>query len=77
MSHGICEVIERDAITLWMQCSDDLKRQRVLRIESVEDAACQELLKRFAQARVAVRVWDITSDVGVASFYCVVIGGRG
>ena len=46
----------------------------MLRMESVEDAACQELLKRFAQARVAVRVWDITSDVGVASFYCVVMG---
>jgi YcaO-like protein with predicted kinase domain len=74
VSHGICEVIERDATTLWLQSSERLKRQRVLRLEGVEDAACQELLKQFTQARVAVRVWDMTSDVGVASFYCLVMG---
>ena len=74
MSHAICEVIERDAITLWLQSSERLKRQRVLRLEGVEDAACQELLKQFAQASVAVRVWDVTSDVGVASFYCLAMG---
>ena len=56
------------------KAGERLKRQRVLRLESVDDAACQELLKRFAQARVAVRVWDTTSDVGVASFYCLVMG---
>jgi len=74
VSHGICEVIERDATTLWMQSSERFKRQRVLRLESVDDAACQELLKLFTQARVAVRAWDTTSDVGVASFYCLVMG---
>jgi YcaO-like protein with predicted kinase domain len=74
VSHGICEAIERDATTLWLQSSERLKRRRVLRLGSVEDPACQELLKQFAQARVDVRVWDTTSDVGVASFYCLVMG---
>jgi YcaO-like protein with predicted kinase domain len=76
VSHGICEVIERDAATLWVQSSERLKRQRVLRLSEVEDAACQKLLKQFARARVAVRVWDMTSDVGVSSFYCLVMGEK-
>ena len=74
VSHGVCEVIERDATTLWMQGGERFKRGRVLRLERVDDDACQELLQRFTRARVAVRVWDTTSDVGVASFYCLVMG---
>jgi ribosomal protein S12 methylthiotransferase accessory factor len=75
VSHGICEVIERDATTLWMHGGERYRQGRVLSLESVDDGACQDLLERFARARVAVRVWDTTSDVGVASFYCLVMGG--
>jgi ribosomal protein S12 methylthiotransferase accessory factor len=74
VSHGICEVIERDATTLWMQGGERFRRGRVLRLESVDDGACRDLLERFARAGVTVRVWDTTSDVGVASFYCLVMG---
>jgi len=74
VSHGVCEVIERDATTLWMQGGERFRGGRVLRLDSVDDGACQELLERFTRARVAVRVWDTTSDVGVASFYCLVMG---
>lgn len=74
VSHGVCEVIERDATTLWMQGGERFRRGRVLRLDSVDDGPCQELLERFTRARVAVRVWDTTSDVGVASFYCLAMG---
>ena len=74
VSHGICEVIERDAVTLCLQSGERFRRQRVLRLDSVDDEACRELLEKFARARVNVRVWDTTSDVGVASFYCLVMG---
>jgi ribosomal protein S12 methylthiotransferase accessory factor len=74
VSHGICEVIERDTTTLWMQGGERFRRGRVLHLDSVDDGACQDLLERFARAGVAVRVWDTTSDVGVASFYCLVMG---
>jgi YcaO-like protein with predicted kinase domain len=77
VAHGICEVIERDATTLWMQKGERFRRGRVLRLDSVDDDLCQEMLARFARARVAVRVWDTTSDVGVSSFYCLVMGQAG
>ena len=75
IAHGIYEVVERDALTLWrLQESDD--RGRPLDLESVDDAACRALLDRFADARTSVRVWDVTSDVGIPCFLCLVMGRR-
>lgn len=74
VSHGICEVVERDATTLWMHGSERFRRRRVLRLDTVDDDACRDLLERFARAGVAVKVWDTTTDVGVASFYCLLMG---
>jgi ribosomal protein S12 methylthiotransferase accessory factor len=74
VSHGICEVIERDATTLWLHGGERYQRERILRLESVSDPACRDLLDRLARARVAVRVWDVTSDVGVPAFYCLLMG---
>jgi ribosomal protein S12 methylthiotransferase accessory factor len=71
VSHGLCEVIERDATTLWKHRGERARRERTLDIETVDDAACRWALDRFERAGVAVRVWDTTSDVGIASFYCL------
>ena len=74
VSHGIYEVVERDATTLWKRGSEDRKRAGVLDLDTVDDAACRAVLARFERADVAVKVWDTTSDVGIASFYCLVVG---
>lgn len=74
ISHGMCEVIERDATTLWIQGGARFRHGRSLRLDTVDEGECRALLAQFARAEVAVRVWDTTSDVGVASFYCLVMG---
>jgi ribosomal protein S12 methylthiotransferase accessory factor len=73
-SHGIHEVIERDATTLWKHSSERAKRRRVLDLDTVDDGACREVLEKFERANIAVTVWDTTSDVGIAAFYCLVVG---
>jgi len=75
IAHGIYEVIERDAITLWRLRTRGVGGQP-LDLESVDDPSCRELLERFEDAGIEVRVWDVTSDVGVASFFCLVMGKR-
>ena len=72
MSHGIHEVIERDATALWKHTRR--KSRRALDLETVDDDACRWVLDRFARADIAVKVWDTTSDVGIASFNCLVLG---
>lgn len=74
VGHGLCEVVERDATTLWKHGSERLKRERTLDLATVDDDACRAVLDKFERADIAVKVWETTSDVGIASSYCLVMG---
>jgi ribosomal protein S12 methylthiotransferase accessory factor len=74
ISHGLAEVIERDAITLWKRRDKASRRSTVVDLNTVDDAACRALLDRFSEAEIDVMAWDVTSDVGVATFYCLLVG---
>lgn len=65
ISHGLCEVIERDATTLWNYRDVTGKQATELDPDSVDDALCIELMERCRKSGLAVRIWDATSDVGV------------
>ena len=70
--HGLCEVIERDARTLWGEANSfpwSRKRTR-LDLTTIDDKLCVELLDKFHSAGFAVAVWNVTSDIGVAAFRC-------
>lgn len=72
VSHGICEVVERDATTLWALSSREYQEQSLLDLASVDDPDCQQVLAAFHQAGLRVTVWDTTSDIGIASFECAI-----
>jgi ribosomal protein S12 methylthiotransferase accessory factor len=42
----------------------------VLDLASVDDPDCRALLAKYDGARIAVRVWNVTTDVGIAAFIC-------
>lgn len=70
--HGLCEVIERDAATLhWLQGEAEQARRRV-RLSSVDDPDCRRLLDLLDAADMRVGIWDITSDVGVPAYRCII-----
>ena len=73
ISQGICEVIERDATTLWNLRDDKELDQSRLDLTSVEHPICQELLGKFECAGLSVAVWDITSDIAIAAFACFIV----
>jgi ribosomal protein S12 methylthiotransferase accessory factor len=74
ISHGLAEVIERDAVTLWKRSGKGSRRSTVVDLNTVDDAACRALLDRLSKADIDVMAWDATSDVGVATFYCLLVG---
>ena len=41
LAHALCEVIERDAVTLWEALPDDAQQARRLALESVTDPGCR------------------------------------
>ncbi len=74
ISHGLCELIERDAKTLWsIARTTDYRNQRLLDLSTIDCADCQGLLAQFTKAEVNVAVWDITSDIGIPTFYCGIV----
>ncbi len=72
-SHAICELVERDAVTLWRFSSEADRRARRVDLDTVNDEGCRAVLERFARARVRVAVWEVTSDVAIPAFYCNII----
>lgn len=73
ISHGLCEVVERDATTLW-HCGSDAERDRTrVDLATVDDPGCREILERYERAGVLVAAWDTTSDVGVPAFLCTIV----
>lgn len=73
--HAICELVERDALTLWWQATDDAGhiRRSKLDLDTVDDQECRRLLARFAEANLDVAVWDVTSDTRIPTFQCSVV----
>jgi len=76
ISHAICEVIERDAITLWNAGGNRARTGTGLDPESIDDPACRALLDRIEAADFDVTLWEITSDTGVPAFFCLMTDRR-
>jgi ribosomal protein S12 methylthiotransferase accessory factor len=72
VSHGICEVVERDSHAHWSELAEQEQEGRRIQLDTVDHPDCRELLRRFDCAGVAVAVWDITSKVGLAAFHCAI-----
>ena len=73
ISHAICEVVERDAVTLWHLLDEDGQGQTRIDLGTVDDPGCRDLLDKYAAADVEVGVWDVTSDVGIPAFLCRIV----
>jgi YcaO-like protein with predicted kinase domain len=68
ISHGLCEVIERDATTLWNFLDERGKQATEVDPDSVDEALCVELIRRCRGAGLSVRFWEATSDLGVPTY---------
>jgi ribosomal protein S12 methylthiotransferase accessory factor len=70
LAHAVWELIERDAITLFYERSPLEQSRRRIALATVDDPTCRALLHKMQEAELGVAVWDLTSDVGVATFLC-------
>ncbi len=75
ISHGVCEIVERDGTALWQFASPAEQAASAVDLSSVDDEPCREVLGRFEAAAVEVSVWETTTDVGIPSFRCQVADG--
>jgi len=67
--HGLYEIIERDALYQWGSQNDNLNQ---IQLETIDSPVIQDVLERFFAAKQRVKLWDITSKIGVPTYHCVI-----
>ncbi len=70
--HGLLERVERDAGTLWNLRSDEDVFERCVDPASLEDAPVLDLANQIDQAGFQLRLFDITSDIGVPVYFSTI-----
>jgi YcaO-like protein with predicted kinase domain len=70
--HGLLERIERDATTLWEFATKHKLDGCCLDPDDFASAEVRMLAKRFADAGLALRLFDVTTDLGVPAVLAVV-----
>jgi len=73
ISHGICEVIERDSTAMWLTLGTETQNKTMVDLNTVDDADCCELLGKCERSNIKVSVWETTTDIGIPSFLCSII----
>lgn len=69
--HGVYEIIERDAVTIWM--SD---RGNRIDEQTVIDPVSRDLLNMCFEAGVEACIYDVTSDISVPAFICIMVDAK-
>jgi ribosomal protein S12 methylthiotransferase accessory factor len=72
ISHAICEVVERDATTLWRFLDPTAQESTAVDLTTVDDPDCRRFIETIERAGLTIAAWETTSDVGIASFMCVI-----
>jgi YcaO-like protein with predicted kinase domain len=67
---ALYEVVERDAVALWIARPIQMRARCMLDLASVDNPDCRVLLAKYDAAGIAVRVWHVTTDIGIAAFLC-------
>jgi ribosomal protein S12 methylthiotransferase accessory factor len=71
--HGICEVIERDAVTMWTLVTEQERKSRQVDLSTIEDSHLKEVMATLTEKGLVLAVWDITSDIGIPIYTCSII----
>ena len=69
---AICEIVERDAISVWHHLPLECRSGTRLDLSTIEDRLCCWACHRISDAGLDVAVWEVTSDLEIPAFLCLV-----
>lgn len=70
--HAIYEIIERDSLYRWGLLAQEKRIKTQVKLDSIHSSINQMLLEKFLAAEQLVKIWDISSDLNIPSFHCVI-----
>jgi YcaO-like protein with predicted kinase domain len=77
ISHGLCELVERDASTLWSHASPMERAASHVDVRTLDDPSCVEVLSKYETASIDVILSETTTDIGIPAFRCAIADRRG
>lgn len=75
--HALCEIVERDALTLWWAPDRPAYQESMIDNDSVADPTARSLLDQLDDAGLDTFLWDVTSDLGVPVFMACIVERAG
>jgi YcaO-like protein with predicted kinase domain len=73
---ALCELIERDAVSIWHHRPLSRRSRTRLSLGSINDRQARALIGMVMAGGLDVAVWDVTTDLGVPAFQCLIHPGR-
>lgn len=70
--HAICELVERDATSLWSLLPDAARLATEFAVEAVDDAVIRAFAEQIRNADLELRLFDQTTDLGVPCVMAVI-----
>lgn len=70
--HGLCELVERDAQTLWLLRSEAARHDSAFDLGAFDDPVVRDLIAQITEAGLELRLFDQTTDVGVPVIAAIV-----
>jgi ribosomal protein S12 methylthiotransferase accessory factor len=71
--HGICEVVERDAMALWSLRSDEDVARREVAVAGLDSHEANAVMEKIRAAGLRLRLFDATSDTLVPTYLAVLM----
>jgi ribosomal protein S12 methylthiotransferase accessory factor len=70
--HGICELVERDALSHWRRLSARDRAKTFVSPEQVTRGDAVKPIELFAANDFDVAIWNITTELEIPTYHCVV-----
>lgn len=71
--HALYEIIERDALYHWAKLSAEERFSKQIRLDSISSVLNQELIEKIKSAQQIIKIWEITSKLGIPTYHCVIV----
>ena len=71
--HALYEIIERDALYQWAKLSVEERFTKQLNLESITSVLNKELIEKIKLAQHIIKIWEITSKLGIPTYHCVIV----
>jgi len=71
--HGLCEAIERDAVTLWEHTPEAERARHRIDLDDLPAGRLRDVVATLAHKGIALAAWDITTDIDLPCYTCTLV----